>query len=72
MTTSNSTLLTLRDTRRAMRLTQAQMAIELGISLRTYCRQEKHGAPVPIMKLATLLITGRGVSQPDKSPAPAP
>jgi len=46
----------LRQIRTQLHLTQERMASELGISLRSYCRQEKAGGSKPINKLASLIL----------------
>lgn len=42
-----------------LRLTQEKMAGLLGVSLRTYCRFEKSGAPRPVQKLVRMLVGSR-------------
>lgn len=39
--------------------TQERMANELGISLRSYCRWEKGGAPERVMRHVALLVESR-------------
>jgi DNA-binding XRE family transcriptional regulator len=45
----------LRQIRTQLHWTQEHMARELGISLRTYCRQEKAGGSPSLLKLASLI-----------------
>jgi len=46
--------LTLRDLRRQiLEKTQKAFAQDLGVSIRTYIRYEQHGAPRPILLLAS-------------------
>jgi DNA-binding XRE family transcriptional regulator len=47
--------MSLRQTRHQLGWTQQRMANELGISLRTYCRQEKSGGSAPLLKLSHLI-----------------
>jgi len=46
---------TLKQSRQQLGLTQEKMAQALGISLRSYCRQEHKGGSLPLQKLAELL-----------------
>ena len=46
---------TLRYIRKQLGLKQERMAIELGISLRTYCRNEKSGGSKTLQKMASLI-----------------
>lgn len=45
----------LRTIRHQLQWTQEHMARELGVSLRTYCRQEKSGGKPSLLKLACLI-----------------
>jgi DNA-binding XRE family transcriptional regulator len=45
----------LRQIRHQLKWTQEHMARELGISLRTYCRQERAGGKPSLLKLASLI-----------------
>lgn len=40
-----------------LRLTQKEMADKIGVSLKTYWRYEKHGAPEPVMRLIEMMLT---------------
>ena len=47
---------TLRHIRRSeLKTTQEQLAAQLGVSVRTYCRYEKHGAPERVDRHLRLL-----------------
>lgn len=45
----------LRQIRTQLKWTQERMARECGVSLRTYCRQEKSGGKPSLQKLASLI-----------------
>jgi len=47
--------LTLSQIRHNLAWTQERMAMELGISLRTYCRNEKSGGSKTLQKMASLI-----------------
>lgn len=51
-----------------LRLTQAQMAEQLGLSLRTYCRHEVRGPSAPVWRLAKTLTPA--VTTPPSAPPP--
>ena len=50
----------LRQIRHQLKWTQEHMARELGVSLRTYCRQEKSGGSASLLKLASLIYVNQG------------
>lgn len=55
---------TLRTLRQQLQWTQERMASELGISLRTYCRQEKSGGSQSLLKLANLIFVNETTNKP--------
>lgn len=55
--------MTLKQIRTSLGWTQERMARELGLSLRSYCRNEKSGPSEPVMRLAQFL--GK-YSQPER------
>jgi DNA-binding XRE family transcriptional regulator len=49
----------LRNIRHSLGWTQERMAQELGVSLRTYCRQERLGGSKPLQKLASMIYVNQ-------------
>jgi DNA-binding XRE family transcriptional regulator len=62
--------MSLRQTRHQLGWTQQRMANELGISLRTYCRQEKSGGSAPLLKLSHFICTNQQKKNQCQNPPP--
>lgn len=52
--------MTLKEARKkVLKLTQEQMAQQIGVSVRTWARYENNGCPAPVLKLVSMMVSHR-------------